>query len=1060
LSSLSALCSRLREQIAPQLLDAPLDAVELPLLDADARELLRGCHEAGEASCLRDLLTGDTLARFLEQTCTEREGQLLCGALSSLLLGHGIGPDDPARLVVLHAPPDTGHELRHWAIQHGVDSELNKPLAQVLPELAHTEATLLQSCLQTVRSDNTRSLLEAQRVAALVRAHLLREARRRAALAKRTELWRSPRAQGALRGLSERLFALLADTTPSTLEDLLFVTTRPVTLDAATGVAEGWIQDRDHAAMHQVTLHLLGHEQRALKARCRSCDTQPCRHAQALAARLLEGCLLVEDSLHAQLSSFVRVPSWQRFFDALSPRADLPASHRERLSYVLRVDNLRETASVGVLLASRAADGTFSSGRLVAPQRALTRPCCSDADKPLLDALIPKSRTLSASFMPVDLAVLRALADHPHVTLDHNKQNVRIREQTLEVMLAEQPDGLLPSVVLGGRALVPGTRPAMQNHVLALEEATCVLTFATLTPALNRLLGVLQHYHGVLPHESYPTLAPYVASLQKVARVELPKVLLGLAQPAPKRILLRLSPSFDEGLEIALSVRPFVLSGLWPPGAGPELVHGLQDGKPAHTRRDLLWEKNAAQEAILALELNETLFIEPFRYRVESTEAALALLSRAAKLSQQLDIEWAEHVSPPQVVTTLHTGDLKVGLFKRGALLFPEGLASHGEVTLAFDKLLDAARRNERFVRISGNHFAEIEADLFQRLQHAQLCVMDAPHVPALPTSAARFFLQAFGDVTKGEDIESTRIVAAAGSLETDHETIAPLYAAALHSYQHAGVRFLLQRARWAPGACLADEMGLGKTVQAIAVLAQRAALGPSLVVCPTSLVDNWRNELSRFAPHLKALVYRGAHRHKLLSQAQTETVLLTSYELLLRDRPRFEGLQFATQVIDEAQVVKNARTLRARAVRTLACEFRIALSGTPVENRLGDLWSLFQLIAPDLLGSWPRFRARFAVPIERYDNADRKEALRNLVAPFLLRRTKDQVMSELPSRTEVVHMVELSEAEQNLYKSALANARRAIGKRKALINKNQDNQRSVYILAELTRLRPTRASS
>jgi SNF2 family DNA or RNA helicase len=177
--------------------------------------------------------------------------------------------------------------------------------------------------------------------------------------------------------------------------------------------------------------------------------------------------------------------------------------------------------------------------------------------------------------------------------------------------------------------------------------------------------------------------------------------------------------------------------------------------------------------------------------------------------------------------------------------------------------------------------------------------------------------------------------------------------------------------------------------------------------------------------------------------------VLLVSYELLLRDRAQFEGLGFATQVVDEAQVIKNARTLRARAVASIPAGFRVALSGTPLENRLGDLWSLFHLIAPGLLGSWPRFRARFAVPIERYDNQERMRDLRALIAPFILRRTKDDVVKELPARCEVIHMVELSPAEQNLYRSAVEMARAAVGRRS-----RHDPARSVHILAELTRLR------
>ncbi|MEY4582374.1 MAG: hypothetical protein RL701_7077, partial [Pseudomonadota bacterium] len=233
-------------------------------------------------------------------------------------------------------------------------------------------------------------------------------------------------------------------------------------------------------------------------------------------------------------------------------------------------------------------------------------------------------------------------------------------------------------------------------------------------------------------------------------------------------------------------------------------------------------------------------------------------------------------------------------------------------------------------------------------------------------------------------------------------------------------------------------------------LLVQRAPTGPALVVAPTSLVSNWSDELTRFAPELRPLVYRGTQRERALKELGPQAVLITSYETLLRDAALFEGLTFGTQIIDEAQTIRNARTRRAHAVAGIRASFRVALTGTPIENRLGDLWSLFALVAPGLLGSWARFRALFAVPIERYEDRARAERLRRMVEPFTLRRTKDQVARELPARTEVIHNVELSAPEQQLYTAALTQARQALGKSR----KKNDQPYALHILAELTRLR------
>ncbi|MDQ3037196.1 MAG: DEAD/DEAH box helicase, partial [Myxococcota bacterium] len=206
-------------------------------------------------------------------------------------------------------------------------------------------------------------------------------------------------------------------------------------------------------------------------------------------------------------------------------------------------------------------------------------------------------------------------------------------------------------------------------------------------------------------------------------------------------------------------------------------------------------------------------------------------------------------------------------------------------------------------------------------------------------------------------------------------------------------------------------------------------------------------DELARFAPGLDARAHRGGRRGRAPAVA-AGTVIVTSYDVLLRDREAFGELAFATLIADEAQAIKNARTQRARATATIDAAFRVALSGTPVENRLADLWSLFHLVAPGLLGSWARFRSRFAIPIERHEDAERAALLRALIAPFVLRRTKREVAKELPPRTEVVHRVELSTAEQDLYGAAVRQARRAMRRT------GDGHPRSVRLLAELTRLR------
>jgi SNF2 family DNA or RNA helicase len=672
-----------------------------------------------------------------------------------------------------------------------------------------------------------------------------------------------------------------------------------------------------------------------------------------------------------------------------------------------------------------------------------------DADRAVLEAMAQGNRTWGAQLVPADLTVLRSLVEHPRVVLDDTLEPVRISEQTLHVRFLEQPGGLQPRVTLAGAELPAREYSSQSSFLMHHDSARGLLVIAALTPPVRRLLGALAHFRGLLPRESFPALAPLLPALRRVANLETPDVLLGHEQGPIQRLLLRVTPGLDEGIDVALTVRPLPLGAPFSPGQGPELVTGLVQGEPAYARRDLAWERESAREVMAALQLEKHPRLEAFAYRIEEREQALQLLARAARLTHVLDIEWAERARKLRITGTARASDLSVRLFKRGQWFSLEGHLRKNEKDVALERVLDAARRGERFVLVEGRDYLEIEQELFERLNLVQLCVSELDHKLALSLAAAPLVLERFGGSIEAGEPATQAWLERFARIEREPPQVDAGFRSILRDYQIEGVQFLISRSRWAPGVCLADEMGLGKTVQTIALLCARASEGPALVVAPTSLEDNWRSELARFAPELIVHTYRGKGRRELLGELGTSSVVIVSYDLLLRDQAHFKDVSFATQVIDEAQVVKNARSERAKAVASVSAEFRVALSGTPVENRLADLWSLFQLVAPGLLGGWSRFRARFAVPIERYENEERAQVLRALVQPFLLRRTKAQVAAELPARTEVVHMVELSQAEQDLYQSAVRHARRAIGKRS-----RDDAQRNVQILAELTRLR------
>jgi superfamily II DNA or RNA helicase len=249
-----------------------------------------------------------------------------------------------------------------------------------------------------------------------------------------------------------------------------------------------------------------------------------------------------------------------------------------------------------------------------------------------------------------------------------------------------------------------------------------------------------------------------------------------------------------------------------------------------------------------------------------------------------------------------------------------------------------------------------------------------------------------------------------------------PEFEGTLREYQRRGVAWLQALRGFGFGAVLADDMGLGKTVQLLAHAAIERAAGrlkqPVLVVAPTSVVPNWRAEIARFLPHLRTVVLTGPDRAERYSEIDGADFVLTTYALLQRDAEELLEREWSLAVLDEAQFVKNPRSKGAQLARRLRAKQRIALTGTPVENHLDELWSIFAFAVPDLLGERSAFTRVFRTPIEKHADVRRRDALALRTRPFLLRRTKENVAADLPPKSEIVHRVELDGAQRDLYET------------------------------------------
>ena len=295
----------------------------------------------------------------------------------------------------------------------------------------------------------------------------------------------------------------------------------------------------------------------------------------------------------------------------------------------------------------------------------------------------------------------------------------------------------------------------------------------------------------------------------------------------------------------------------------------------------------------------------------------------------------------------------------------------------------------------------------------------------ALPAAEAASLLD-LDDVAVTQWENAAAIRAYASLLRSDGElprvTPPPSFTAELRPYQQYGLDWLQHLRANAMAGILADDMGLGKTAQTLAHIAVEDASGrldrPVLIVVPTSLVANWVSEAAKFVPALRLVVLHGLDRHQRRTEVYSAQLVVTTYTVLARDVEAMRNIDWHLVVLDEAQAVKNPDTNVSRAVRQLRARHRLCLSGTPVENNLGEIWSQFAFLMPGLLGDRRRFAKRFRIPIERDGDIARRASLARRLKPFVLRRTKGEVATDLPPKTEIIRRVELEIDQRDLYET------------------------------------------
>ena len=746
---------------------------------------------------------------------------------------------------------------------------------------------------------------------------------------------------------------------------------------------------------------------------------------------------------------FSTKPEWQKTLDALSQISEQVADERAQNRRVAWfVDMTHGTLSRPALQEFRGTTG-FSDGRRVS--LAELWPLYADLpseDQRVLDC----TRELANGAREFGPDAAEALIGHPRVLNGQRRTPVEVVRGTCRLETREERGYLSLLVEPAGAELGVNVVPQGERQLAVYR----------VSPAMHQVIGALRPGTRI-PKSHERELLEVLAKLSESVEVHSPELGSERAVEADATPCVRFAPHAGAWL-VQLGVRPFGERGrFFLAGSGRASLSAFVGGQRLRCERDLARERAQNLDLrracpTLASELpaeERSPFDAPDSWTL-SEEGVLALLSELAQANRPCALEWPEsgglRLSAHARASALH-GRLRVD---KGWYLVTGGLRVDEVTEIALSALTQApAIGGGRFLRLPNGDYIEVEA----RIRRVIAALKAAESVKRggalrLPKSAFTTLSELADGAGFEIDGEGRAFLDRVAQLSTRDFQVPAALRATLRPYQVEGFRWLSYLSELGLGACLADDMGLGKTVQILALLVARAESGegPALVVAPTSVCGNWLLEIARFAPTLKALEYAGKDRARSLATlGQPEggaCVLVCSYTLLQQDRAELSALSFGTVVLDEAQFIKNSQSLRARAAYSLSAKQRIVATGTPVENHLGDLWSIFQFLNPGLLGDWPHFRRTFLMPVERDGSREATESLQKLVRPFVLRRLKRDVLPYLPPITEVQHDVVLSDDEALRY----AALRRQIHDK--LYTSHGKRFTKIEVLAEIMRLR------
>jgi superfamily II DNA or RNA helicase len=721
--------------------------------------------------------------------------------------------------------------------------------------------------------------------------------------------------------------------------------------------------------------------------------------------------------------------------DVLATKAHASAEEQEKGKGRLRWRLAKQIGGVGVD-ALYLAPGKKSE-RVISVSRVLSDPAvpCTPQDRILAQSLVVVS-DFGPTRMPSSM--LAGFVGHPNV-VDQDGEPLRVVLGEPELSVVEDGGRLRLSLLPGG----------FEGDGAAVIKGDGVWTLVKIDAEHERLLHAFGKKDVHVPVSARERVNRTLASLARTMTVRLSGAAAAPERPGDARPRVQLF-RMGAGLRARLRVKPFGdEGGSFRPGVPPATVLFTSGEAMVNGVRDLPAEQ-AAVDALCALVPTLTLLDVDGDDRVARDLQTCLLLLMELRDADAL-VEWPEGM-PMRAPVARSASDIKITVGGGAAWL-----DVHGSLAIDEKRVLDmrtllanASRAVGRFVPVGDGDFVALTEDIARKLE-----ALGRAQALGGKEGISSALLPAVGEWSEGFSVEwgkeiEARRAAIARAMAARPKPPRAL-AAELRDYQREGFTFLARRADAGLGAILADDMGLGKTIQALALLVHRAAGGPALVVAPTSVVRNWELEATRFAPTLRVHRVSELDRAAVVERAGPRDVLLCSYGILVSEQELLSSRPFHTVIYDEAHALKNAGTKRHSAARTLQATAALALTGTPVENHPGELHAVVDVVLPAMLGSRGAFDRAFGSEVPEEQKRARA-TLRSLVRPLVLRRTKSEVLTELPPKTEIVRVLPPSKEHLAFYEAV---RRRAMERARAPRGgKGKPGASRVEILAEIMRLR------